>query len=214
MTEKLRILDACSGSGSWLENWRDSHSYDIELHAVDIVKRPHITHVMDILDFTPEKPYHIVYASPPCNDFSQIRRLSKTPVTEEDLEQSKKIAAKCFELGKAAVLAYVIENPATGMLPKLYPDYQVVDYSEYGYPLRKRTAIWSNLTFHFKTKEEIKYNDSNLPSSDEKWRIPKKLRDYIKWVIIKKYMQELKAFHLPKVKEKYESRNKNNKSKP
>jgi|GEM_PF-3367201 len=206
MTE-LNILDLFSGTGSWVKNWYDNRTYKTNIDSVDIVKRPHINYAMDVKTFYLEwqrnfkpKVYHIFYASPPCNHFSQFRKMNKVKVTKQDLEESLELVNITFKLAKKAKFCYVIENPATGSLPDYFPDekYQLVDYSEYDFPLRKRTAIWSNIDLKLKTKKDLSYNDLPISylSQDEKWSIPKKLTDRIKWIILKTFKQQLKTFYL------------------
>lgn len=198
--QELNILDLFSGSGSWSKNWRNNTTYNIHIDSVDLENREHITHCMDVRDFEFEREYHFIYSSPPCNKFSRLNNFHKP--SKEELKEALDLAEVAFSISRKAKFAYIIENPATGLLPQIYPNYQVVDYSEYNYPLRKRTAIWSNVQFNFKTKTDISYNRLPLSylSRDDKWKIPKQLTDYIKWVFIKRFNNELKNFRKLQVK--------------
>jgi hypothetical protein len=192
--EKLNILDLFSGSGSWIEGWRKSTTYNVCIDSVDIIKKPHINYCMDIRDFKPDKKYHIVYASPPCTHFSQMRKINKLKTTDEELKEALLFAEIAFNFAKNAKFCYVIENPYTGSLKNYYPDCQMVDYSCYDFPMRKRTAIWSNIDLKLKIKIELNYNRLPLQYIKENAKIPKKLVDRIKWMIIKKFNKELKEF--------------------
>lgn len=191
----LNILDLFSGSGAWVKHWRNC-SYNVCIDSIDIIKKPHINYCMDVLDFISEKDYHIVYSSPPCNlYFSQLRQTNKKPITKEDIELSLKYANLSFEYGKKALWGYVIENPYTGKMKNYFPNYQIVDYSEYSFSSRKRTAIWSNFKFNLKLKKEISYNRLPLSSlTHSKSVIPDELAKYIKWAIIKRKIKELQEF--------------------
>lgn len=203
----LNILDMFSGSGNWVKDWRTSVSFNVHIDSVDNCENfyplPHINHIMDIRDFKPTvKEYHIVYASPPCNKyFSKIKGCNKkVKITEKDIEDSLELAELSFSYAKKAKFCFVIENPATGKMVKHYPEgYKVVDYSEYGFPMRKRTAIWSNLPLNLKIKKEISYNRLPLHylGDLEKSAIPIELAKYIKRIIIRTFNTELQEFKVP-----------------
>lgn len=192
----LKILDLFSGTGSWINGWSKSITYNTIIHSVDIVKKDHINYHMDIRDFKPTIDYDIIYASIPCTHFSQMRQINKNKTTEKQFKEALELAELTFNYAKTANLCYVIENLQTGKLKNYYSNWQTVDYSEYGYPLRKRTAIWSNIDLKLKVKKEISYNRLFLQSlkPDEKWKIPDKLSSHIKWMIIKTFNKELKRF--------------------
>lgn len=197
----LNILDMFSGSGSWVNDWRTSVSFNVHIDSVDILKLPHINHVTDIRNFTPLREYHIVYASPPCNKyFSKIKKTNKKcPITKEDIKESLELADLSFYYGKKAKFCYIIENPATGLMPKHYSGSKICDYSEYGFPMRKRTALWSNLPLRLKTKKEVSYNNTSLHSLSKlgKSEIPSELSKYVKRIIIRTFNNELQNFKVP-----------------
>ncbi len=197
MGEKLRILDAFSGSGNWVKPWWKSVSYNIEIDSIDIQKLPHINHCMDIRKFIFDKEYHIAYFSPPCTHFSKIRECNtKVKTSKEEMKEAIELVDLSFNLAKKAKLCYVIENPYTGLLPKLYSGSKRVDYSEYGYPMKKSTSIWSNLPLNLKIQKEIKYNRLPLSSMGkiERSMVPLELSEYVKRIIIRTYNKELQQF--------------------
>jgi len=201
----LNILDGYSGTGNWLFPWTKSVSYNVRIDSIDILKLPHVNYCMDIRKFIPEIEYHFVYMSPPCIHFSKIRCLNKkvNPTTENDLKESLEYANLAFNLGKKAKFCYVIENPLTGTMKKYFPNekYKEVHYSEYGFPMKKRTAIWSNIIdrFNFKTQKEIKYNRLPLHSMGkmQKSAIPIPLSEYVKRIMVREFNEELQEFKMP-----------------
>jgi len=195
---KLNILVLFSGSGGWEYAWNKTQSFDISIDSLDIIKKPHINYCMDIRNFKPNKEYHFIYASPPCNiGFSQLCKTNK--FNKNNINLSLELAKIAFNICKTAKYAYVIENPYTGSMKKYFPDYKIVDYSEYNYPMRKRTAIWSNLPLNLKLQPKNKYNQYPISylSSIQRMRIPEKLSDYVKRIMIKTYNKELQQFKLP-----------------
>lgn len=199
---KLNILDLFSGSGGWINAWIKTQSFDISIDSIDIDNKfPHVNLCMDIRDFKPTKKYQIVYASPPCQKFSQMRRINKNKISKEELEESIELSNLAFQYAHKAELCYIIENPYTGTFKNYHKDekYQIVDYSMYGYPMRKRTAIWSNITFNFKIQTAPQYNKYPLSylSEIEKIRIPENLSRYVKWKIIKVFNKELQKYKFP-----------------
>jgi hypothetical protein len=197
----LKILDAFSGSGNWVKGWRDSVSFNTEIDSVDILQLPHINYCMDIRDFKITKEYEVVYASFPCTHFCRIKQINKKKTTKEEKDIAVQLADLSFNLAKKAKLAYIIENPATGEATKLYPEFQgipfkIVDYSEYGFGMRKRTAIWTNLPLNLKIQKEVKYNRISLHTMGkiERSIVPILLSNYIKRIIIRTYNKELQVF--------------------
>ena len=194
----LNILDAFSGSGNWVYPWKKTVSFDIHIDSIDILNLPHITHCLDIRNFVPDKEYHIVYASFPCTHFSRLKATNKKKTTDKDWKEALDLANIAFELSKHAKLCYVIENPFSGYAPKIFPNYKIVDYSMYGFCMRKRTAIWSNLPLNLKTQKEVCYNKRPLSSLGviERSAIPIPLSEYIKRIIIRTFNKELQDFKL------------------
>jgi len=135
MGDTLNILDAFSGSGNWVKPWLKTVSFNVSIDSVDILDLPHINHKIDIRKFKPEKEYHIVYASPPCPMFSKIRNLFAKP-TEDELKEAIELADIAFYYASKAKFCYVIENPYTGDMTRIYSGFYKCHYSEYGFPMK------------------------------------------------------------------------------
>lgn len=196
----LNILDLFSGSARWVEPWKKSVSYNIIIDSLDILKLPHINLQIDIRDFKPTKEYHIVYASPECKNFSKLKNCCGG-ATKEEMQESIELAQLSFDFAKKAKICYVIENPYTGLMKEYFPSehYQIVDYSEYGFPMRKRTALWTNFKLNLKLQKEVKYNRLPLHylSKMEKAKIPLELSTHIKNTMVKLFTKELQEFKIP-----------------
>jgi site-specific DNA-cytosine methylase len=102
----------------------------------------------DIMDFDykqfPKDYFDIVWASPPCTEYSKAKSVGK-----RDIEGANKIVLKTIEIIKYFNCQYwFIENPQTGLLKHqcFMKDFNFVDgdYCMYGLPYRKRTRFWTN----------------------------------------------------------------------
>ena len=88
----------------------------------------------------------IIWASPPCVEYS----IAKTTGVRK-IDYANSIVQKTIEIiTYFNPSVWFIENPQTGLLKhqdfmKDF-DYFDIDYCKYGFPYRKRTRIWTNLT--------------------------------------------------------------------
>ena len=105
-------------------------------------------HEVDIMQFDykqyPKDYFDIVWASPPCTEYSQAK---STGI--RDIEGSNKLVLKTLEIINYFDCEYwFIENPQTGLLKNqiFMKDLKYIDgdYCMYGLPYRKRTRFWTN----------------------------------------------------------------------
>ncbi len=109
----------------------------------------------------PRNYFYLITASPVCLwwsmlKFSHINRVLKNGLLytretiQEDIEKyGVPMVDKVFEIiDYFNPDYYLVENPQTGQMKyyinDLIPFYDV-DYSEYGYPYKKRTRLWTNI---------------------------------------------------------------------
>ena len=95
------------------------------------------------------EPPDFIWFSPPCTHYSIARSKAKTP---RDLEGSDAIVQRCLDIITYwRPKWYCMENPQTGLLRKRSVvegiPFKDVDYCMYGAPYRKRTRLWTNLTW-------------------------------------------------------------------
>ena len=122
-----------------------------QVTSVDIRADLHPTLLCDVMKLdvgmlSGLPPVDLLWASPPCTEYSCARTKAKKP---RDLLGSDAMVGKVIELADELFCYYLIENPFTGLLKtreviSQCPHMHVLDYCKYGSPYRKRTAIWTN----------------------------------------------------------------------
>ena len=138
-----RLLELFSGTGSIGRAFADL-GWDVD--SVDILGNP--TWRVDIreLDLQSLPHYDVVWASPPCTQYSVARTTAKTP---RDLVGSDELVLAALRvIAHCQPMLWWMENPQSGLL-KTRPmmqnlPYHDVDYCCYGTLYRKRTRLWTN----------------------------------------------------------------------
>lgn len=150
----LRVLELFKGSGS-VGKYCNEHPALYEVFSLDIDEcfKPDVTEDIlkwDYKSMFPSGHFHIIWASPPCTEYSSILNLLKH-YRVRDLETADKIVKKTLEIIEYfQPVHWFIENPKTGLLKSRefmqgLPYYDV-SYCKYGYTYRKHTRIWTNAT--------------------------------------------------------------------
>ncbi len=155
---QLRILELCCGSKSFANYLRAKFPLAI-IVTLDIIDASMPTHVADVTnwkytDFYPLGWFTMVWASPPCTEYSPAKTVGK-----RNLPSADKVVKACLDiialaLGKRrnGTLAgvFFLENPYT-MLRKrkfmgfLQDNMHMCSFCMYGTKFRKTTCVWSNV---------------------------------------------------------------------
>ena len=109
------LLELFSGTGSMgrafrAKGWR--------VTSVDIREDFHPTILCDVMELTARMLEHLpavdlLWASPPCTEYSCARTRAKTP---RDLLGAEAMVAKVLDLADELFCYYLIENPYSGLL--------------------------------------------------------------------------------------------------
>ena len=150
----MRLLDLFSGTHSVGNVARNLGFEVISLDLNDATITCDVR-VWDYVSAFPQGHFDVIWASPPCQTFSCVRRtnINRNGYTHESLERDMMeegvpILHKTMEIiTHFQPKYYFIENPDSGLMKRFINDrpYYVVDYCMYGFPYRKRTRIWTNL---------------------------------------------------------------------
>jgi hypothetical protein len=148
----MRILELFCGTKSFSKvaelrghqvttlDWDKKFSPDICIDILDI---------KDIDSFFWDK-YDVVWASPPCTEYSKAKSQGKRQISYANLIVQRTLQI----IKKINPKFWIIENPQTGLLKnqEFMKDlhYTDISYCKYGMPYKKQTRLWNN--FNFKGK--------------------------------------------------------------
>ena len=137
------LLELFSGTGSV---GRAFAALGWEVVPVDLDPRANATYCCDVVQWNWRcvGEVDVIWASPPCTMYS----VARTRGASGDLETSDNLVRKTLEIAPAlGNPPLFLENPHSGQLKNrgiVELPMQVVDYCRYGFPYRKRTAVWTN----------------------------------------------------------------------
>jgi hypothetical protein len=147
----MRILELFSGTQSVGKAFR---ARGHEVVSLDLDRKTNPDHCMDIRDFDYKNPslgnFDVIWASPPCTEYSIARTTAKTPrnFALADSLVKRTLDVIAFYLQHRELKYYFVENPQTGFLKSrpvmVLPWFKDLDYCQYGKLYRKPTRIWTN----------------------------------------------------------------------
>ena len=147
----MRCFELCCGYASFSRVAAEAFGYD----AVTVDSDPYFsaTYTVDILEWdyaaaNPNGHFDVIWASPPCTEYSHARRRG----APRNLAHADAIAQKCLEIIEYhSPRAWFVENPWHGGLLKTRPFMASlpppvrVHYCQYGMTHKKATCIWTNI---------------------------------------------------------------------
>ena len=141
-----RLLELYSGTGSM---GKALNKLGWKVESVDLRADFNPDICCDVLDFDvgmlEGKPVDVVWASPPCTQYSCARTRAKTA---RDLVGSDKLVQKVLDVATDLNSTYFIENPHSGLLKTrtVVADcpMQILDYCKYNALYRERTSVWTD----------------------------------------------------------------------
>jgi hypothetical protein len=145
----MRTLELFAGSQSFSKGIQLKYP-TAECITVDLSSHFQPTHQVNLLewDYTIYPPGHfdLIWGSPPCTQYSKAKTRGV-----RDLDGADQLVRRVFQIiDHFKPKAWIIENVGTGLLVNRMKDIRDVpmfltDYCCFGKPVRKRTALWSNL---------------------------------------------------------------------
>ena len=140
----MKLLELFSGTGSV---GKVAKELGFDVVSLDLKNADINSHILqwDYKQFN-QNEFNVIWASPPCTEYS----VAKT-VGVRHIDYANALVKKTIEIIRYFnPSVWFIENPQTGLLKRqeFMNDFHYfdLDYCKYGFPYRKRTRIWSNLT--------------------------------------------------------------------
>jgi hypothetical protein len=155
---QLRILELCCGSKSFANYLRMKFPQAVII-TLDIIDVEHPTHVADVTkwnyrDYYPTGWFQIVWASPPCTEYSPAKTtgIRKLPSADKVVKACLDIIVVALGKKRNGTLngVYFIENPFTMLRKRRFMQFlknnmHVCSFCKYGTKFRKNTCVWSNV---------------------------------------------------------------------
>ena len=137
----MKILELFCGRGGWSKGFKEIFP-DAEFTGIDFIDFSKIYPFeflqKDLLDYTPEPIYDIILASPPCSEFSEVKRNCAHPYDER---QGLDLVWRTHYLISVLKPRYWIIENVKGLAEFIPPQNEKI---RYGKRARKTAYLWSN----------------------------------------------------------------------
>ena len=135
----MKILELFCGRGGWSKGFHDIFP-NAEFYGVDIKDYgyPYNFIKADLNDWEPKEKYDIILASPPCAEFSEVKRNCAHPYDER--QGLDLVWRTHYILSVCKPRYWIIEN-VKGLSEFLPPQNEKI---QYGLRTRKTAYLWSN----------------------------------------------------------------------
>ena len=155
----MKILELFCGRGGWSKGFKEIFP-DAEFTGIDINDFSKIYPFeflqKDLLDYTPEPIYDIILASPPCSEFSEVKRNCAHPYDER---QGLDLVWRTHYLISVLKPRYWIIENVKGLAEFIPPQNEKI---RYGKRARKTAYLWSN------TNIELGFFDHDMSDYNSK----------------------------------------------
>ena len=152
----MRTLEIFAGTQSFSKGITVSGGETVTVDILDKFKPDIVADIMswDYKSAYPVGHFDIIWASPPCTEYSKAKTRG-----ERDLDGADALVRKSIEIIRYfQPKRWIIENVGTGLLvkrmaticPEIADKAYIADYCAYGKPYRKRTIFWSNVKLQLK----------------------------------------------------------------
>ena len=155
----MRVLEICCGTKSIGKVFGGERGWSVVSIDIDPKFQPDI--LTDILTWDYKSAFNpgefdVVWGSPPCRTFSSLRRscvnqpryahITRETILRDIEEEGLPVLRKVQEIIEYfQPKLWFIENPYDGSMKDYIAEKPLLcAYCAYGYPYRKRTAIWTN----------------------------------------------------------------------
>ena len=166
----MKILELFCGRGGWSKGFKEIFPH-AEFYGIDVKDFGYPFNFIkaDLNDWVPDQHYDIILASPPCSEFSEVKRNCAHPYDER---QGLDLVWRTFHLiEKMRPEFWIIENVKG--LAEFLPN--VSEKIRYGKKTRKTAYLWSN--------KDIKLGFFNFDMSDyhsSMWHDPN-ISGWVRW---------------------------------
>jgi len=166
----MKILELFCGRGGWSKGFKQIFPH-AEFYGIDVKDFGYPFNFIkaDLNEWVPDQHYDIILASPPCSEFSEVKRNCAHPYDER---QGLDLVWRTFHLiEKMRPEFWIIENVKG--LAEFLPN--VSEKIRYGKKTRKTAYLWSN--------KDIKLGFFNFDMSDyhsSMWHDPN-ISGWVRW---------------------------------